>query len=265
MLKIIWMSDLHFTAQGEVQGHDPRKRLSAAIAHINEHHGSSDFCVLSGDLVNRGTEEDYSALKAELDEMQIPYLPLVGNHDDRAQLKSVFSLPQNCMLEDCMEDFVQYALSTAEGLILCLDSQNAGSDAGEFCEARAQWLRAKLKAAGDTPVFLFMHHPPMTLGLPMQDTENMKDGAAFLDLIAGYRNVRHLFIGHVHRPICGTVRGIPFATMRSVLYQAPAPQPEWDWAGFAPGREAPNFGVLTINNADVNLQYTQFCDYELGT
>ncbi len=50
--------------------------------------------------------------------------------------------------------------------------------------------------------------------------------------------------------------------MRSVLYQAPAPRPEWDWESFHPSEEAPNIGVMTISNADVNLQYEQFCRFE---
>jgi len=99
-----------------------------------------------------------------------------------------------------------------------------------------------------------MHHPPMPLGLPMQDTENMKDGDAFLNLISAYESVKYLFIGHVHRPITGTIRGLPFSTMRSILYQAPAPWPEWNWDTFMPSEEAPNIGILTIAGASV---YTQ--------
>jgi hypothetical protein len=63
MLKAIWMSDLHFTATGEVQSHDPKSRLSAAVEHISEHHVDSAFTIISGDLVNHGSAEDYSALK----------------------------------------------------------------------------------------------------------------------------------------------------------------------------------------------------------
>ncbi len=163
-----------------------------------------------------------------------------------------------------MSDFVQYTISTSEGLLICLDTQKSGSDAAEFCEKRSRWLTDVLDAAKDVPVFLFMHHPPMPIGLPMQDQDRMENGLAFLDLLEGRKNIKHLFIGHVHRPICGTIKGILFATMRSILYQAPAPQPEWDSDNFKPSQEAPNFGVLTIANSDVILQYIQFCDYEFG-
>ncbi|MGI9369059.1 MAG: phosphodiesterase, partial [Ruegeria sp.] len=67
-----------------------------------------------------------------------------------------------------------------------------------------------------------------------------------------------------HRPISGTVTGIPFSTMRSVLYQAPPPRPEWNWDTFRPSQEAPNLGVVTIADTGVNLQFDQFCGFEVG-
>lgn len=259
MLKLVWMSDPHFTAEGEVLGHDPRVRLSAAVDHINTHHADASYCIISGDMVNRGTPTDYAALRGHLDALSIPMLPLVGNHDDRDLFRSALQLP-----DTCMPDFVQYSVLASGNLILCLDTQKRGSDAGEFCGARNAWLRNALDHAGETPVFLFMHHPPHALGLPMQDTDNMQDGPEFLDLVSAHDCVKHLFIGHVHRPISGTVRGLPFATMPSVLYQAPPPRPAWDWDTFRPSAEAPRLGILMIEDESVTLQYEEFCPCEHG-
>lgn len=259
MTKLIWMSDPHFVQEGDVLGHDPRIRLQAAIDHINAHHADAQLCVISGDMVNRGTRADYEGVKAKLEGLSIPYAPMVGNHDTRDLFRDVLPVPAASMA-----DFVQYKVATPDGLIVCLDTLKAGSDAGELCDARREWLQDTLRDAGETPVFLFLHHPPMALGLPMQDTVNMEDGQAFLDLVTGFDCVKHLFIGHVHRPITGTIRGIPFATMRSVLYQAPPPRPDWNWDTFKPAMEAPNIGVVHLQGASVTLQYDQFCDYGLG-
>ena len=258
MTKIIWMSDLHFKAQGDVLDHDPCIRLAAAIDHVNAHHADAAFCVVSGDMVNRGTTDDYAALAAQFATLTIPVMPMVGNHDDRRLLRDHFAVPV-----DAMEGFVQYAVPFADGVALCLDTQKTGSDAGAFCAHRLAWLRDALAKAA-TPVYLFLHHPPVSLGLPMQDQDRMEDPDPFLDLIAQSDVVRHLFIGHVHRPITGTLRSIPFATMRSVLYQAPPPLPAWDWNSFAPASEAPQIGILTFDAAGVQLQYDQFCAYEHG-
>lgn len=253
------MSDPHFSKDGDVFGHDPRKRLQAAVDHINANYSHVSFCIISGDMVNRGSIDDYKVLKKQLANLQIPFLPMMGNHDDRSLFRTVLTLP-----DDRMDNFIQYSVTAHGCLILCLDTQKAGSDAGEFCAERTAWLRDVLENAGDLKVYIFMHHPPMELGLPMQDTENMENGSEFLNLISGYNCVKYLFIGHVHRPITGTACGVPFATMRSILYQAPAPKPEWDWETFSPAKEAPNLGLITISESTVRLQYLQFCDYRSG-
>ncbi|MCF2870747.1 metallophosphoesterase [Octadecabacter sp. G9-8] len=259
MTKLIWMSDPHYTQEGRVLGHDPRARLDAAIDHINTHHSDASMCLITGDMVNRGTHEDYAGLRKKLDTLSMPYCPMAGNHDNRTLFKQSFELP-----ETCMQDFIQYTIRTPQGLIVCLDTHKTGSDAGEFCQNRSAWLTKTLRDAGTTPVFLFLHHPPIALGLPMQDTENMENGQAFVDLISGFTCVKYVFMGHVHRPITGTIDHIPFATMRSVLYQAPPPRPEWTWKTFTPSAEAPCIGVIQIVNSSVIMQYDQFCPYETG-
>ncbi|MBL1241716.1 MAG: phosphodiesterase [OCS116 cluster bacterium] len=253
MLNSIWMTDLHFVAQGLVHGVDPRKNLSTAIAHINAHYADHQFCIISGDLVNQETTEDYTALEQQLKQLKIPYFPMIGNHDERDLIRSLLPLPENCMAE-----FIQYSISTDEGLILCLDTHKAGEVEGELCNQRLEWLKNTLDAAQDTPVFIFMHHHPMELGLPMLDSIKLQNGDEFLDLIASYNSVKYLFMGHVHRALSGTMRGIPFSTMSAISFQAPAPVPNWTWDDFTAADEAPAFGVVSIKNADVNIKYTQF-------
>ena len=259
MTKIVWMSDLHFAARGLVLGHDPRVRLDLAVAHINAHHADANYCVISGDLVNRGIDTDYMALKSSLERLVVPWLPMVGNHDDRELVKNLLPVPENAMA-----GFIQYTVHTDQVLLLCLDTQLTGRDAGSFCQARQEWLHRVLTDNKNKPALIFMHHPPMALGLPMQDQDQLLDGEAFLDVASAFPETRQLCIGHVHRPVTGNIRGIAFATMRSVLYQAPPPTPAWDWDTFSPGKESPAIGVISIDHGDVRLQYDQFCRYEDG-
>ncbi len=259
MIKTIWMSDPHYTHAGTVLGYDPRVRLRAAIDHVNTHHADAQMCIISGDMVNRGSRADYEGVHSELRALNVPYMPMVGNHDDRQLFREFLPVP-----DQCMADFVQYSVATSQGIIVCLDTLKSGSDAGAFCQKRRAWLSTVLNDAGETPVFLFMHHPPMALGLPMQDRDNMENGDAFLDLVSSYSCVQYMFIGHVHRPMTGTYNGIPYATMRAILYQAPPPKPAWTWDTFSPAREAPNLGVIHISNSGVNLHYDQFCDWQVG-
>ena len=164
-----------------------------------------------------------------------------------------------------MENFVQYSVGDNEFELLCLDSQKEGADAGYFCGDRFAWLETQLNRFKDKQICLFMHHPPVDLGLPMQDKDKMENGEAFLEFIKNNTNVVHLFIGHVHRPISGQVNGISFTTMRSVLIQAPPPIPHWDWSSFVPAKEAPALGIITLSKRSVIVQFEQFCGYEVGT
>ncbi len=215
--------------------------------------------MISGDLVNEGNAVDYRALKAQLSILDIECLLMVGNHDDRAEMAKVFDKPVGAM-----PDYWQYQRRLDGCSFVFLDTLKPGSDAGELCHQRMRWLRDVLASDPVAPVFLFMHHPPMPLRLPAQDEIALEKGAEFLSLIGEYPNVKYLFIGHVHRPVTGTTGGVPYATMRSILYQAPAPRPSWDWKDFSPAHEAPAYGVLHIDGVDVNLQYTEFCKFELG-
>jgi 3',5'-cyclic AMP phosphodiesterase CpdA len=98
----------------------------------------------------------------------------------------------------------------------------------------------------------------------MLDPDNLQNGAQLLELLSRYPNVAMILAGHVHRPIAGVAQGIPFQTQRAVLYQAPAPVPAWDWDSFAPPREAPGLGVVSLKNGQVTVQDLQFCPYEQG-
>lgn len=259
MHKLIWMSDPHYAHGKDVLGHDPSARLTAAIDHINTYHTDADCCVITGDMVNHGEQTDYEGLRDHLRQLSIPYLPMMGNHDNRALLRQSLALP-----DTCMKDFIQYNSAKSHADLICLDTHKIDSSAGEFCEQRYQWLKDTLASNTGKPAYLFMHHPPMPLGLPMQDADKLDNGERFLETIASYECVKYLFIGHVHRPITGTIKGIPFSTMRSVLLQAPAPRPEWTWETFIPAEEAPNLGVVTLSATGVTIQYEQFCRYETG-
>lgn len=259
MTKLIWMTDPHFQNQGTIAGLNPRARLEAALTHANTHHGDAAGIVLSGDLVGDDIDGDYRAMAAHLARSALRVYPMMGNNDDRAGMRSHLDLPPGTM-----PDFVQYQLDLPGAVILCLDTHVVGSHAGALCAARLDWLAARLADAGDTPVTVFMHHPPLALGLPMQDEIMLQDADPFLDIAARAGNLRQLCIGHVHRPTTGSIRGIPFATLGALSFQAPPPRPDWTWDSFVPPKEAPQYGVIHLGADSTVVQYTQFCPYETG-
>ncbi|MDQ8726839.1 phosphodiesterase [Bradyrhizobium sp. LHD-71] len=219
MLKVIQITDCHLLPSGEtVFGSNPETRLRACIADINRNHPDAALCVLTGDLAHHADPRAYAILSNCLRELVIPYRLMMGNHDDRAALRAAF--PEVQMDE---HGFVQSTFVTPEARLLFLDTTEPGVHTGAYCERRRAWLKGRLdEHSSGTPDYLFMHHPPFAIELPHIDQYVMAetDASALGDLLRQRRAPRHIFFGHVHRPVCGSWLGIPFSALRGTNHQS---------------------------------------------
>lgn len=253
-MKLIHLTDIHLTLSGEpVHGLAPEARLRQAIGSINRLHGDADLCVITGDLTDRGEIGAYERLREALDELTVPYRLLIGNHDDRDHFRQVFA--------DAATDgsgHIQSAESTRVGRFLYLDTVQVGTRAGHYGPDRQAWLRAELDAAGDQPVYLFMHHHPAPVHVTALDRIGLVDGAAFQRILADYRDrIRHIFHGHCHLPLAGSVRGVPISGMRSLLYQTWPDFADTGTLYFAP--LPPAYGVVFVTDLAVTVHSFDFC------
>jgi len=252
-VKIIWLSDLHLVAPGDsLFGRNPEIQLQRAIDCINRYHTDATYCILSGDLVDDSDAEVYTRLRNTLAELNIPYLPMVGNHDNRDLIKDLLDLPK------LDTQFIQYAVNVGDWRILLLDTVRTDSADGELCDVRLQWLQAELDRDKQSPTLVFSHHPLLPLTLPMQDQESLQSGERLLSMLQGAGNVRHWCFGHVHRPVSGSFDGLGFTAIQSVAMQAPLPYPAWDWESFKPADELPAFGIIHLERKSVVVHFQQF-------
>ena len=247
-MKIVHLTDTHVVAgNGSLVGLSPGERLRAAVDSINAEHGDATFVVVTGDLSDSGDAASYEAFGAEIRRLRMPFHLLVGNHDDTNELVRVFpGLPRD------NEGFAQSGIATPFGRCLFLDTHVPGSGVGDYCPARQGWLRAELERDAE-PVFLFMHHPPFPVGMPGMDDIRLADGDAFHALLAPHvSRIRHLFFGHLHRPVWGTWRGIPFSCMRGTNHQIAL-----DLSGATDGvlgtREPPAYGIVLLSGEQVTV------------
>ena len=217
-MRFVQVTDMHVVPRGQsVVGLDPVARLEACIADINRISGDTRFCVFTGDLTDRGEREGYRVLRDCLGRLEVPYHLMVGNHDRRAPFLATFpEAPRDT------HGFVQFELQTSVGTLLFLDTLDEGRSAGTYCERRRRWLADRLAEAGSRPVYLFMHHPPFDIGIPSLDRMKLDDVDSFAETLAGRADIRHLFFGHVHRPVSGCWRGIPFSALPSTNHQIAA-------------------------------------------
>lgn len=253
-MKLIHITDPHLVKPGDsLHGLDPYARLTACIDDVVAHHGDAVACVITGDLAHKGDRLAYEGLRTQLQRLPMPVFPLLGNHDRRTLLQEVYPPA----LSDA-HGFVQGVFDTPQGRLLMLDTLDEGRNGGLYCATRLAWLKQQLDEAGDQPVFLFMHHPPFDIGIPCLDCMRLHEEAAFAELVVGRPNIRHLFFGHVHRPVCGSWRGIPFSTMRGLNHQVPfdlhtpSPVPK--------SHEPPAYAVVFLAPDQVTVHFHDYLD-----
>lgn len=254
-MKIVWMTDPHILADGKtLVGHDPVKRLRAAVQYVSRHHADADFCILSGDLTDAGDAESYRLVREILSSCPVSTYCIPGNHDNRTVMREQLSFPENIHTE-----FIQYSLVKDGQRLIFLDSVQDNEAEGILCTERLKWLDAELFIHKDLPTVVFCHHPPGELYLPMMDQEQTRYGDKLLHRLCAAPNVRHLFFGHVHRPVTGNFRGLSFTALQSTAIQVPLPYPAWDWDSFSPAEEAPAVGIIQTTPDSVVVHFHAFC------
>ena len=241
MLKFIHVTDPHLVGRGErVHGLDPAARLERCIREINDRHEDASFCVITGDLVHKRDDDGYRKLRRLLERLRVPARLLLGNHDHREGFaRALPDAPRDS------QGFVQSALTRSGYRFLFLDTHDEGSRAGRYCTRRLDWLNEQLATAADRDVFLFMHHPPFPVGIPSLDRIGLVDVDDFVSTIDRYRNVRHVFFGHAHRPISGHWRKISFSTLFAVNHQVAL---DFTWGGKPRyTHEGPVYGIVLVD------------------
>ena len=215
-MKFIHLTDTHLVARGErLHGIDACERLEACVASIADRHADAGFCILTGDVADAGDPRAYAAVREVLARLPMHVHLIPGNHDDRAALIAAFpEIPRDRL------GYVQHAFRHENAHFVLIDTlEPSEGSGGAYCEARAAWLAERLDAAAGEPVYLFMHHPPFEIGIPALDRIALADPAPFTRTVREAGNVRHIFFGHAHRPICGQWLGIPFSTLYGTNHQ----------------------------------------------
>jgi 3',5'-cyclic AMP phosphodiesterase CpdA len=189
--------------------------LRRTVAAINALEQQPDAVIHTGDLANRGKDEEYAAAKSVLEGLRAPFYPVPGNRDRREGLRESF-IRWSCLDDD--EPFVQYAVDDLPVRLLGLDSQSGTSQKGDFCESRAAALAGALAAQPQRPTVVFLHHPPFEVeGDPRSFQYVSREGMARVatTLRSAGRVVRVL-CGHAHQAREVVVGGVLASTVPSL-------------------------------------------------
>ncbi len=213
MFKFVVISDLHLVPEGKLsQTIDTADRFRQAVAHVNRHHGDAEFCVLAGDLADRGEVGAYERLKAALPALDMPCHLTLGNHDDHLEFAKVFGKVTNDTT-GCHDHIIDHGGQR----IIIMDSVRPGGHSGELDGGQIAWLDEALREARKRPVIVILHHN-ITRLMVSTDGIRLKDKGEFLETLAGHPDLRHVISGHVHMNASGVVRGVPFTTFSGNHY-----------------------------------------------
>jgi 3',5'-cyclic AMP phosphodiesterase CpdA len=217
---IVHISDFHVdlcvqTATGMV---DTRERLQQAVARVNGLRPTPDVVLVTGDLVNDGTPEQYAFVKEALAALTMPCYVIPGNHDDRENMRRAFA-GQGYF--DQASAFLHYVVDGYPLRLVALDTLIPGQDQGKLCEQRLAWLQARLAGAPESPTLIYMHHAPFATGIPAGDMIGLRGAPAMAALTARHPQIEAIICGHIHRSLhtkwCGTVA----CTSASTSFQYP--------------------------------------------
>jgi 3',5'-cyclic AMP phosphodiesterase CpdA len=226
---IAQLSDPHVCAPGTLyQGLvDSNAMFEAAIRRLASLDPAPDLVLISGDVTEHATAEEYRHARRLMAAIAPPVLAIPGNHDEREGFRTAFAdlgfLPPTGPL---------HFTSDAHGpvRVLGLDISVPGHHHGDFDDTAATWLEAALAAEPDRPTIIMMHQPPISTGIGFIDTYRCFNGERLAAIVSRYPAVERVLCGHVHRQISVRFGGTllltaPSTTTAIALRLAPGAEP----------------------------------------
>ncbi|MFL5843349.1 MAG: metallophosphoesterase [Solirubrobacteraceae bacterium] len=181
---------------------------AAAIAAVVALDPAPDAVVVTGDLTEHGTAEEYAIVRELLGVLATPVHVIGGNHDDPGALRAAFPVAG--------ESSYHWAADAGALRIIGLDSTIPGRDDGTIAP-ELEWLGARLEEAPERPTIVALHHSPLPTGIPVLDRLGLAGGEpeALGELLGRHPQVLRVVCGHVHLASSGVVGACPVATCPS--------------------------------------------------
>jgi Icc protein len=210
------ISDTHLISDGSLYGAvDADGRLGALLEQLHDSGLRPDAIVFTGDLTDKGEPEAYRKLRRLVEpfaaELGAELVWVMGNHDDRATLRSLL-----------LDEAPSMAPLDRVGMIdklrlITLDTSVPGHHHGEISESQLDWLAAELATPAPHGTILALHHPPIPSVLDLAVTVELRDQAALGRLLRG-SDVRAILAGHLHYSTNATFVGIPVSVASATCY-----------------------------------------------
>lgn len=219
-VRILHLTDTHVSGpEGpDGEGIDGRAVLDGLLFDCR-HLEDLDLVVVSGDVADDGSRQGYRAVRERVGAFArargAATAYAVGNHDLRdafeAELGSGhFDRNGRSAGRPLVADHaVRAAVSMVAGhRIITLDSLVPGAVEGLVSPEQLDALAVELAASAERGSVIVLHHPPVTLDLPLQQKVGLQNADALAETIRG-SDVQVVLCGHFHLQLSGILAGIP--------------------------------------------------------
>ena len=219
MLNFLHISDTHISNDPDYHLPDtpptvphPKRGVEALLAAIQQLPFRFDFILHTGDVCADPNKEDYHGARELLLRFPAPLYLLPGNHDSAEFMTDILHDGRHLnVLRDAHLQLSGYHLVT-------LDSCGGGdARAPVLREEQLSWFADRLKAIGEQPKLVAMHHSPIQTGVPWLDDEmRIQNGDRIQRLLSQHsENLFGVFHGHIHQPTHTFSEGVSYISCPS--------------------------------------------------
>lgn len=215
------LSDLHIRPQGKklYDFVDTNALCARHVAYLNNLRERPDAVIITGDITNCGTPEEYAMARRILSLLDHPTYLIPGNHDDNANMLDGLADFANYLGTD--PQAIHYVIDDFPIRLVFIDSSVDGELHGELRKETLDWLATILEAQPMKQTIIFMHHHPHPTGCVHMDLIRCLNGERLLELLEDFTQVTRIYCGHTHRTIFHQVESLIICTAPSACHQVP--------------------------------------------
>jgi Icc protein len=256
-VSILHITDPHILPDpvDRLLGVDTAHYLEAVLTDALNAGHAFDLCLITGDLAQDPDAASYERLLGILQNHNISFTCLPGNHDDYALMEKFLKRGKiNCNKRIVLENWQ----------IVCLNSQITGSAAGNLSNEELTFLSDCLKNNPGLHSLIAVHHHCVPTGSLWMDSMIIKNSDAFFAAIRAYPQVKAIINGHIHQEMDLNVNGVRIMTTPSTCFQFKPGSEEFSLDATAPGYRwlqlyddgVISTGVIRLSEALRGLQIT---------
>ncbi len=232
--RLVQVTDPHIgpTRDYQLAGIETYESFRVILAELGGQDPRPDMIYVTGDIAAAGAPGAYKLFTQQMQFLDLPYGWLPGNHDEVAYMQEAFSSAAYWPV-----------LEMGPWRIICLNTTLPNAVGGELSDSELTFLERALDSEPDSPVILFMHHPPVPVGCEWLDKQRISNADKLEAIVRASGNVKAAFTGHVHQEFVTQWAGCELRTTPSTCFQFLAGSRH-----FAISKQAPGYRWIDLHS-----------------